>query len=292
MRLREWLTAGSLAAVLVVPVLAQTQTGVLRISVKVPGTLAPVPGVQIALSGPRALTLLDLPDNEADLLAYLEALAAARGIAASARTASANIQPIIVTRSGQTISAAPAPWCAGATAALERVVAPIAVTDADGIAVIPNLKPGNYAVRVGREGYLGVPWSPESVTPAPSVVSSEIEVSGTVATQIALYLNPAATVSGRITDANGAPVINACVMLGIRRQQNSGAEFLPGQGAMTDDKGNYQVQSVGLGKYAIRVRPAASSAILYYPGVADLEKATELSIEAGSNTVGIDLKLP
>jgi hypothetical protein len=283
MRVREWLTAAALAGVLTVSGLAQAQTGALRISVKVPGTLAPVPGAQIALTAlQNSGNLLDLPNNEADLLAYLERLAAARGIPPS------NV--IFVSHGGQAISSSTAN-CNGPSPSSARIASPAAVTDADGIAVIPNLKPGNYAVRVGREGYLGI-LSPESFAPiAPSVVSSDVVVSGTVATQVALYLNPAATVSGRVADASGAPVVNACVMLGLMRQQQSGTTFVPGPRALTDDKGNYQLQSVGPGEYAIRAE-LPSSVIWYYPGVADLERTTELSVEAGSNTVGIDLKLP
>jgi hypothetical protein len=214
-----------------------------------------------------------------EVLAYLEELAAARGIIAD------DLQP--AGRSGQIT-------CPRSTSSAVKIDSPVAVTDAEGNATISNLKTGKYVLRAGREGYLGV-LSPQTATAvAPKSASLEVTVdSGIPASQVSLFLNPSATVSGRIVDASGAPVGNACVQLGQRKQQRTGITFVPGPRSVTDSKGEYRLQYVSPGEYVIGARAAQSSgSIRYLPGVAELEKATTLTIEAGSDTVSIDFKLP
>ena len=286
MRVREWLTAAAMAAVLAVPGLAQSQTGTLRVSVRAPGTLAPVPGVQIAALVPGVpLPSVDLPDNEEELLAYLEELAAVRGII------SGDLE-IITGHSGQATTVSMI--CPRLDTSPAKIPSPAAVTDADGNATIANLKPGRYILHAGREGYIALLPPQAATARAAKSVSSTVEVYAASPTpQATLFLNPAATVSGRITSANGTPVANACVQLGLVSRQATGTTLKPGPRALTDNNGEYRLQLVSPGEYALRVQPAAASAsIRYLPGVADPEKATVLSIEAGSNTVGIDLKIP
>src|SRR5688572_17717958 len=124
-----------LALFLAVPASAQTQTGTIRVHVTVPGTQAPIPGVELSLVAPQSTsTTLDLPDNETELLAYLRALAEARGLVA----ANQQRAPLAV---------------AGVT---QGVVAST-VTDAEGNAVFGGLQPGKYSVRATREGYVAPP---------------------------------------------------------------------------------------------------------------------------------------
>src|SRR5215471_3795381 len=122
MRIRKWLAATG-ALVLMVPTIAQAQTGSIQISVKVPGTLAPVPGVQIQLTPLQHLsgeTLLDLPDNEDDLLAYLQQLAAARGITGDVQISTYGAQTTNLSLRCPRSSTSPAS------------IAPTAVTDVQG----------------------------------------------------------------------------------------------------------------------------------------------------------------
>lgn len=255
-----------MAAVLAGPGLAQAQTGTLRVTVRVPGTLAPIPGVQISVTSPDSNSRLpNLPGNEENLLAYLEELALARGIAG-------NIE--IITDHGDPHRRAVCPKLPSEPA---KIASPAALTDADGSAVIPNLKAGQYVVNAGHERYV-VP---------PSTASTTVKVESGALSSVSLLLNPAATVSGRVVDAKGTPVVNACVSLLELKQQKVAAQ------APSDDKGEYSLQLAGAGEYLLRVQSAQSlSIIVYYPGVANAENATTLSIEAGSNTVGMDLKIP
>jgi hypothetical protein len=289
-QIRESLAPVGLAALLVTCAFGQTPAGVLRVSVKVPGTLAPVPGVPISLVGPQGpqgppSELLDLPDNEKDLLAYLEKLAAARGIFTTGASIVTTAAPY---QSGVSMT------CYPTVASPLKIDAPKAVTDASGNATIQGLKPGTYSLRAGLDGFLGDLPSEPGTAVAPNFVSSTLTVeSGTSASQVSVYLTPAATVSGRIVDANGAPVVQACVVLEMMRSAKTGSVFIPGPRASTDNNGEYRLQSVSPGDYTVRVQLAPAPSILtYFPGVTDREKATLVSIPAGVDAVNIDFKLP
>ena len=286
MRVHEWVKAAGLAAILAVPCLAQEQSGILRISVRVPETLAPVPGVQISVT-PSNSELLDLPDNEQDLLAYLTRLAEARGIAAG------NLQVITTGFNGQAMSPGPG-RCPNPTSFLVKIDSPAAVTDADGNAVIRNLSAGTYDLRAGRDGYLEVLPPESGAGLAPSIVWSSVVIGGgTSESRISLFLNPETTVSGHILDANGAPAVNVCVLLERVKQLTSGTNISPGARAITDDKGENHLRSVSPGEYVLRAQSTQSpEAVGYYPGAANAENARTLSIEAGREIVGIDFKLP
>ena len=281
MRIRESLVAAGLIALVASSAPAQARNGMIRVGVKVPGTLAPVAGVQISLEPPsQGSALLDLPDNEADLLAYLEHLAGARGI--TSNIAGGGL--------ATTIEVPGSMRCPGSVSSTKSAVLQV-VTDADGNATIQNLLPGRYVVRAGREGFLGL-LEPDSFTAlAPSTASSSVVVESDKSASVSLFLNPASTVSGRVVDANNTPVVNACVVLGLVRTDTSGKIFVPGPRAFTDNKGEYQVLSVSPGEYAVRVLTQTPPTFTYLL-VEDLDKATLLSVQPGTNAVSIDFKLP
>src|SRR6186713_1859238 len=137
MRIRESLVAAGLIALVASSAPAQARNGMIRVGVKVPGTSAPVGGVQISLEPPRPADspsgLLDLPDNEAELLAYLEHLAGARGI--TSNIAGGGL--------ATTIEVPGSMRCPGSVSSTKSAVLQ-AVTDADGNATIQNLLPGRY----------------------------------------------------------------------------------------------------------------------------------------------------
>lgn len=256
--------------VLAMPVSAQIPEGIIRVHVTVPGTQVPIPGVQLSLVDSTAL--LDLPDKERDLLAYLQTLAAARGAP----------------------NASPFPANSGVLAK--------AVTDSEGNAVFPGVKPGRYGVRATREGYVAPSNGPDSPSPPLAVSSTSVEAVAS-ATDVSVFLNPGAAISGRVQTADGNGVPEAVVALGtIRRFMDGQREtFAAGIATVrTDARGEYRLPLVGPGEYAIRVQsPRIPGMYAYYPGTVDLEKATLLPIEqpritdeAGRNIVNVDVVLP
>lgn len=271
-----WIGLLALAAVLVVPGQAQTQTGSVRVSVRVEGTEKGVAGAHLVLTpSPRCtecLTndLLDLPTNEEKLLDYLTQLVRARGIVDG---------PLgtIISRGG--------------------ITSPTATTDAGGNAVFQGVTPGYYSLSAQHPQYVGgaVKRSdgfagalrPESIATAVTVDPAHL------APQATLFLSPVASMSGRIKNADGSPGANVSVTLGNIRYDAGHRVFVAATTAQTNAAGEYVLTGVGSADYVLRVLSNSVTArTTYYPGEADLEKATLIFIEPGKTLVGIDITLP
>jgi len=283
MRRVKWLGAVVWIALGAVPAFSQQETGVLRVRVRVPGTLAAISGAQIYLL--REGVLYDLPDNEEDLLAYLRNLAIARGLgepdALSVVMGHSNDR---MTMNQLICSPRPAPPGPNSAAG---------VTDAEGYTTIRDLAPGQYQVYARRTGYAGVAQTIWETIQATGTVSSVVEVNaGETPVETSLLMNPTATVSGRIRDAMGNPAVNACVLLGALNRENGRIVFLPGAHAFTDASGDYRMEFLTPGTYVLRVNFAGSPGGFYFPGTGNLDAAVSLKLEAGHVTTGIDVKLP
>jgi hypothetical protein len=260
--MRKWIAILGLA--LASPIYAQTQTGTIRVHVGVPATQTPIPGVQLSLSESTAPTdLLDLPDNEEDLLAYLLELAAARGIATNSQ--------ITVVRSGALAST---------------------VTDLDGNAVFENLKPGRYSVQATREGF-GSTTSVANVDVASPVdvslsLNPGASISGRVRTAGGAAVVNARVTLGTIQTVNGQKTFRFSDVV-ASTDVNGEYRLPPGR-----------LPLIAPGEYALHVQlPERFAVIVYYPGTADIEKAGLISIapslsfvEALVNLVNIDIVMP
>lgn len=150
-------------------------------------------------------------------------------------------------------------------------VARTATTDAKGLAVFNNLDAGRYAVRGAREGFVGA----ISAVVAPQA-----------AAEIQLPLKPAAIVGGVVSDANGMPIPNARVALGVIAVQDGQRFFYPGAEVTTNSRGEYLLTAVAAGNYYLR------AATTYYPGTNDLSQATALPIQAGQDVRAVNFAVP
>jgi len=111
-----------------------------------------------------------------------------------------------------------------------------AITDKDGRATLSNLAPGGYEVKVRKTGYL-IPNSNGG-----NEFGTWVTIEPAKPTQkIATSFIRGATISGTISDANGAPIAGASVSTGKLAYQ-SGRRILKLRGnAQTDDFGNYRL---------------------------------------------------
>jgi len=246
---------------------AQTPVGTVRVKVIDARTQLPVAGAVIELTGPPSCfssgevanreCWIDLPDNEADLLAYLTALAQARG----------NRLP---TASGP----------------------PSAVTDTDGIAVFQNVEFGRYGIRAQLNGYVSLsprqadatanPASPASPSPTLSINEKQPSV------EVPMAMVPMASIRGRILDSDGRPVADARLVVGVTTDDASTRSFLPLTSVTTSKAGEYTV-ALAPGLYAVRLHaPPDPAAPVYFPGVADLSKASVLNLDAGRSMEDIN----
>src|SRR5262249_33881693 len=104
-------------------------------------------------------------------------------------------------------------------------------------------------------------------------------------------------ITGKITDADGQPLIEepVALMAADKLRAQPYAEFT----GRTDDRGIYRVFGIRPGKYRVSVgNPAWGDypgrrklAQTYYPDVTDAAKATIIHVDEGSEATNIDIKL-
>ena len=108
--------------------------------------------------------------------------------------------------------------------------------------------------------------------------------------EIALYLEPAGMVTGRVLDHEGRPVPNIAVLA-------SPTDLERGRGGLaeSDANGRFEIGGLAAGPVLVRTEVFGKSDVgpyrVYYPGVLDSADAQPIEIEAGA-TVEIDLRLP
>jgi hypothetical protein len=182
---------------------------------------------------------------------------------------------------------------------------PTATTDAGGHFVFSDLDPGTYIVQAAADGYarqqFGLPPSGQtgmstSVTVAPGQPGNAV-----------LHLTAAGNVSGRVTGANGEPVVGMDVALLRVNYTMDGRKNVQQVGtAQTNDKGEYRLFWVPPGRYYLTVSPSnrlinpglllntnnnSKYSRSFYPGVADMAAASPVEILPGGELNGMDFRL-
>jgi protocatechuate 3,4-dioxygenase beta subunit len=176
-----------------------------------------------------------------------------------------------------------------------------ASTDASGAFRFDDLEPGAYTVSAERTGFVLDPESERSVV---NVKAGRDESEAT------LKMIRTAAISGRVLDSDGEPITGASVQVAPINRKKDG---VPSFGAITDDRGQYRAYNIRPGKYHIAVsyeppfqqrqvrmqRPAAQSgnppqgtyALTYYPAAPDAKQAQTVTVEAGADMQGIDVRI-
>ncbi len=173
-----------------------------------------------------------------------------------------------------------------------------AITDVTGGFTIESVPPGTLIVRAQHADYpQGFSWFPANVKfrLAPGERKSGIEI----------RLRPAASLGGRVVDADGDPLTGCNVLL----LSGPGRVASPGT-TVTNKKGEYVFDRVAVGKYYIQAkcsspylqpRPfAPPEAVLpgsqlgysprYYPNAAEIATAQKINALAGQSLRGIDFR--
>jgi hypothetical protein len=178
---------------------------------------------------------------------------------------------------------------------------PGTVTDQDGNYRITNVSPGSYDVTPGNAAYV--------VADNNNIRSRSVTlVEGENVENINFALVRGGVITGKITDADGRPVIQQPVRLvradpaDSRNPQNVGTSF-GASNLGTDDRGVYRIFGLNPGRYKVATgRPADGSAgftmpgraiykEVYYPDVTDVAKATVIEVSEGSEAANIDITL-
>jgi hypothetical protein len=160
---------------------------------------------------------------------------------------------------------------------------PRATTDSTGSYRITNVPAGTYVIRPVAPAFA----LDEDIN---SVVISE----GENVEDIDISMVPGGVITGKITDADGKPLIEENVNV---LQNYTTSITVRNDSLRTDDRGIYRAYGLRPGKYIVYVgqndslphgaRPSYGQT--FYPSVTDMAKATDIEVREGSETKNIDI---
>jgi hypothetical protein len=169
------------------------------------------------------------------------------------------------------------------------------LTDANGRFTIKRIPGGDYRVIVQAEGYI----KPADDTPSSPWAGINISLSeGQNLGGIILELIAGGTVSGRVKRADGETVASASVEALRADYVNGRAVFTEVKRTLTDDLGDYRLYWLPPDDYYVRARYRPSSdnrseryEALLFPGLADADVASLISVKATVETSAIDFRV-
>ena len=161
-------------------------------------------------------------------------------------------------------------------------ITPRATTDSTGSYRITNVPAGTYVIRPVAPAFaLG-----EDIN---SVVISE----GENVEDINISMIPGGVITGKITDADGKPLIEQ----GVTILPLNSSIIVQSDYIRTDDRGIYRAYGLKPGKYKVSVGeneslpegPKPAYGQTFYPSVTEFAKATEIEVTEGSEAKNIDI---
>jgi hypothetical protein len=181
-------------------------------------------------------------------------------------------------------------------ASLSGRTPPTTTTDRDGRFSFKDVGPGQYTVRVQKEGFFG---QPEGGINQPTA-AVDIRVAAGEAAEANLAMIPGAIIGGRVFDANGQLMSNAAVQAFTVAYAFGHAVLAPLVSKVTDDRGEYRLFWVPPGDYYIAATPrpaapspgvpaATSQVKTFYPGVNEIAESRMISIRGGEDLGGMDI---
>ena len=175
---------------------------------------------------------------------------------------------------------------------LEGKVGNSAVTDDKGRFSIEKIEPGRYSLEAERTGFLR------------DLVQLNL-TAGQSVSDLAIALKPQASIAGRVVDDDGDTWTHVNVNL-FRSAWKQGHRRLEGSGGINvDDRGEFRIADLQPGRYylvavpdngwQVRFRSTRSDGLLlqptWYPGSIDEEAATPVTLTAGQEVGGIEIRL-
>jgi len=183
-------------------------------------------------------------------------------------------------------------------------------TDANGRYEFVNLPANHYWVQVSAQGHVS-PGNGDREGPGKNVAVAD----GEVVADADLDLIPGGTISGRVTDSTGNPVVDEDVKVSAVDVpgSSSGLVYFQTWTCKTEGDGTFKVNGVAPGRYLVSIgadiarlrgdvvdkndyfRPFGMVAGDYYygqtfyPGVTDPEQAHSVAVSAGEAVTGIDI---
>lgn len=174
-----------------------------------------------------------------------------------------------------------------------------ATTDDEGNYKLTGLAPGRLSIFPLSKAFI-VKAGDEYKRPEQAVNVGE----GDAVTKVDFELVRGAVITGRITDADGRPLIGERVNVGLdgRSVMSAQLAMLEGSRNLTDDRGIYRIYGLSPGSYRVSVGQAATDGGVtvmglggsqyvktFYPGVQEEAKAALIEVKEGSEARSIDI---
>ena len=190
-----------------------------------------------------------------------------------------------------------------------EILEALAYSESNGAFAFTGVPPGEYTLCARFSGYERAcvgGGGDETGKPAPLIALS----AGERKQDVIISMLPNGSVAGTVTDPDGDPVANARVELLRPVYMRRTLRWQRAEVAMTNDRGEYHLTFVQPGEYRVmavgqyqqaqRIRPEAVAGQAvedeayvpqFYPGVASIDAATSLTLNAGNDLKGIDFAL-
>jgi hypothetical protein len=172
----------------------------------------------------------------------------------------------------------------------------VTLTDAKGGFRFDALPAGDYEVTVQRSGWV-LPFASGGPARGMAVRLGD----GEARSGLALVLQRAATIPGRILDEDGTPAASIEVdALSLRA--GDGAPLAPAASARTDDRGEFRITGLPAGQYFLVARDPSFTNVgdetgvlryapTYHPGVFSTGEAEPVSVSAGRESPRVEFRL-
>lgn len=180
----------------------------------------------------------------------------------------------------------------------------VALTDAEGRYRVNNLPEGKYEAHVSLGAYVR-----EKPSPNGSLTESFSLNEGESRDNVDFALVRGGVITGRVTDADGRPLIEKAVSLQSvdeqgRKVMARGSEnpinMLMGlEGSQTDDRGVYRIFGLRAGRYMVSAGgesdvftgAAGSYPRTWHPDAVDENQAKVIEVTSGGEVTGVDIRL-
>ena len=179
----------------------------------------------------------------------------------------------------------------------------VALTDAEGRYRATNLPEGKYEAHVSLGGCVR-----EKPSPNASLMESFSLSEGASRENVDFALVRGGVITGRVTDADGRPLIARTVSLQVvdegGKKQDARAQNIPNwmmtlNMFQTDDRGVYRIFGLSAGRYVVSaggdsnmgLATGAEFARVWHPDATDENQAKVIEVTAGGEVTGVDIRL-
>jgi hypothetical protein len=188
----------------------------------------------------------------------------------------------------------------GRTAAGQSVSTQL-ITSAEGEFAFRDLQAGQYQVRAMKAGTVAMSFGVGGRSSHTSITLA----AGQSASNVRTWLWLPGSISGRVVDERGDPVVGAMVHALAQVMIGGRTRHVTGDPAITDDRGAYRISDLPPGRYVIAWRPGrggvgivrdaggreAAFPATYYPGTRDATTAQPIDLGASEDRLAVDFQI-